>query len=827
MATVSTIGLVTGVAIGSATITATQSTISGTSATAVTAPVIVSIAVTPASFSIAKGLTQQLVATATLSDATTSNVSATAVWSTNAPGVATVSTTGLVTGAGIGSATITATQSSVSGTSAATVTAPVMTAITVTPSTSSLAAGTTQQMTATAAFSDGTTQNITATAVWSSNAAATTVNSTGLVTAVSAGTATITAATSGLTGTARVNVVALTSITVSPSTASVAAGFSQQFIATGNLSDGSTQNLTGSVTWNSSATSVATISSGGLASTSTVGSATITATLGAISGTASLTVTAATLVSISVASPSALLAAGFTRPYTATGIFSDGSSLDLTSTAAWSSSDITVATIDAAGVATGLIPGTVSITATQASITGTASLTVTNATLVSISVTPSLPAVAAGFTVQMTAFGIFSDGSKLDLTNTVAWTSSSTAVATVSPAGLATGVAVGTATITATTAGVSGSTLLTVTTATLSSITVDPTPLTLGVSTTQQMTATGFFSDFSVQDLSSTAVWSSSNTAVATVDASGLVTAVGAGTATITATSGTISGTASVTVTAATLSSIAVTPATLTLQAGFSSSFIAIGTFSDGSIQDITDQVTWTSSATTVAGVGDVIPNKGLVTAISGGTATITASLNLVNGTATVTVTMPTLLSITLSPTNNFTLARGFTQQMIATGNYSDGSTLDITTQVSWSSSNTAVATVDNSPLIEGNVTAIAGGTAIITATMPGAIVISANTTVTVTSAILVSIAVTPADPSVKVGLRKQFIATGTFSDSTTKKITQSCTWLSSDTTVASVTSTKRQGRATAISAGTTTISATKPQTPTPITGSTTMTVIP
>ncbi len=86
---------------------------------------------------------------------------------------------------------------------------------------------------------------------------------------------------------------ALVSIAVTPATASVVAGYTQQFTATGTYSNGTTQNLTSTATWTSSATSIAKISSGGLATSVAQGSATITAKSGTISGSATLTVTAA------------------------------------------------------------------------------------------------------------------------------------------------------------------------------------------------------------------------------------------------------------------------------------------------------------------------------------------------------------------------------------------------------------------------------------------------------------------------------------------------------------------------------------------------------
>jgi hypothetical protein len=164
-------------------------------------------------------------------------------------------------------------------------------------------------------------------------------------------------------------------------------GTTRQFTATGTYSNNTTQNLTAAVTWSSSATGVATISnaagSNGLATSVAAGSTTITATSGGIPGSTTLTVTAATLVSIAVtpANPS-IAAAGSTQQFTATGTYSNGSTQGLTTAVTWSSSSIGVAAISNAagshGLATAVVAGSTTITATSGSIAGTATLTVTS-----------------------------------------------------------------------------------------------------------------------------------------------------------------------------------------------------------------------------------------------------------------------------------------------------------------------------------------------------------------------------------------------------------------------------------------------------------------
>jgi uncharacterized protein YjdB len=173
---------------------------------------------------------------------------------------------------------------------------PTLTTITVTPPTPTVVAGNTQQMTATGTYDDGSSKNITGTVAWTTSdpTIATIGSSSGLMTAVAQGTATITASQAAITGStsATIQVAGLQSITVSPASTSVTAGATQQFKATGHLQDGSTPDITNSVTWISSNTTAVTIANTGLATTlaASTTAVTITATSGTVSGTASLTV---------------------------------------------------------------------------------------------------------------------------------------------------------------------------------------------------------------------------------------------------------------------------------------------------------------------------------------------------------------------------------------------------------------------------------------------------------------------------------------------------------------------------------------------------------
>jgi hypothetical protein len=170
-------------------------------------------------------------------------------------------------------------------------------------------------------------------------------------------------------------------------------------------------------------------------------------------------------------------------------------------------------------------------------------------TLTSIALTPVGATILVGGTTQYRAVGTYNDGSTKSLSP--AWFSSSSATATISSSGLAKGIAAGTATITATSGGVTGTTTVTVQTAPLQSITVTPANPSISLTTgsgTQQFTATGHNTDGSTNDLTSSVTWTSGAPTVATINNSGLATAVKTGSSIIQATSGSISGSTTMTV---------------------------------------------------------------------------------------------------------------------------------------------------------------------------------------------------------------------------------------------------------------------------------------
>jgi hypothetical protein len=343
------------------------------------APTLQSITVTPANPTLPLGSTRQLTATGRYSDGSSRDLTAEVTWTRLVLGSITVSSGGLVTAVAMGSNTVVASLGSISGSTGVTVGAVAVLSLTVTPAAATVEVGLTAEFTAAAHWSDGAVTDVTRIATWWTDVSFIAQVSGGLVTGGAPGATGLHVRYENRFAAADVTVGAptLVSIAVSPPSPTIASGLTQQFVATGTWSNGTFTDLTSAVAWTSDPPEVATVAAGGLATGRGVGVATLTATSGGVAGSAALTVDAPLLVSLAVSpqAPDALLP-GATQPFTATGTYTDGSTSDLTATASWSSAPLTVATVEADGVATGVNPGSAVITAASGTLTGSATLTV-------------------------------------------------------------------------------------------------------------------------------------------------------------------------------------------------------------------------------------------------------------------------------------------------------------------------------------------------------------------------------------------------------------------------------------------------------------------
>src|ERR1017187_3506901 len=308
--------------------------------------------------------------------------------------------------------------------------------------------------------------------------------------------------------------------------------------------------------------------------------------------------------------------------------------------------------------------------------------------LISISLNPSNPTIAAKTIVALQATGSYDDGSTRNISSSVQWTSSAPTIATVDTSGTVTGVAPGPpiaavdppgavtgvapapATITATSGSISGSTKVTVSSATLTSIYITVQHATLAQGITEQLTATGKFSDGTSQNISNSVNWSSSAPTVMSVSTSGLIFALAQGSSTIKATLGSVSGSKKITVTSVSLTSITVVLPPPPFAAGTKQQVQATGKFSDGSKQTLTGSVSWTSSSPNVA----TMDSLGRSTSLKAGSTTIIATLGPTSGSATLTVKQLPLSSIAVQASST-SIPAGITQAFTATGTFTGSPT--------------------------------------------------------------------------------------------------------------------------------------------------------
>lgn len=694
-------------------------------------------------------------------------------------------------------------------------------------------------------YSDDTTKNVTTEAIWrSSDPDVATVGPTGLCITKTAGTVTIEAELDEVKSTVTLTVLRspVRSIAVTPTTVELLTTETQQLTAIATLTDNSTEDVTGSATWASSDESVATVSAAGLVTAVTAGEATVTArdaSTGITSTPTLITVRDPAPTAIVVQPTPVTLEINETQALTASLWFEDGSNIDVTDQVVWSSNDEDVAEVSNAagteGTVTARGSGQAGITATHEAtgFNDTARITVNVPTLSSLRVTPGTVTLQLRQRQVFVATAVYSDGSERPVTGGVTWVSSNPAVVNVSnepgTTGQAQALGVGNVTIsclneqTGLSSDDSGqSATVTVPQPTRTSVIVLPGTANVAAGLSQQYQAFEVFSDNTGNEITTTATWSSSDPNIATVDANGLVTTLAEGNVTIIATepnSGISSNdsqtSGALTVDPPILISVSITPPAAAMVIGSSQQFTATGNYSDSVTRDITNLVEWSSS-----GSGVTITSGGLATAQSLGNFTVSAtepesgiSSDASGQSATVLVSAAQLLSIAVTPATN-SLPVGATAPLIATGTYDNNSTVDLTSIVTWSSSDPAIASVSNANGAQGVATAVAQGAVTISAVEPASGVSSATTNesaaITVPAGVTVqSIAVTPASQTIRIGQSHPYQATGTFSDNSTHPMTESVTWSSSAGSVASVSNAEgSRGLVTALAVGSSVISA-------------------
>lgn len=504
------------------------------------------------------------------------------------------------------------------------------------------------------------------------------------------------------------------SIQLTPPTSSVRAGATVTLVARPLDANGDLVSVR-SISWSSNNTAVATVSSAGVVTTLAPGDARIAASALGKSATATVTVTAREVASVVVSPPTVSVRVGSTVPLQAQTLDAEGGVLT-GRPVTWSSSNTSVATVSTQGVVTGVATGAATITASSAGRSGQAAVTVTLPPVQTVVVSPARDTIGVGTSRTLSA--VLRDASGTILTGrALAWSSSNVGVASVSSTGVVIGLAPGTTTISATSEGRVGTAIVVVLERLASVVILTPGSGSLVVGTTQALTAQ--VTDAQGNLLTNRPItFSSDAPSVASVNTTGVVTALAPGSARITASSEGRIGVATFQVIPVPVATVQITPSTPVLIPGATTQLTAVARSAAGTVL-AGRQVTWLSGAPSVV----TVSAAGLVSAVGPGTALVLATIDGVTASITVTVNLPPIASISLTPqTPEVTLLGSV--QLVATPLNAAGAPLTGRT-ITWSSADESIAFVSSSGLVVG----FRLGTVRITATSEG---VSASTVVTV-----------------------------------------------------------------------------------------------
>lgn len=646
--------------------------------------------------------------------------------------------------------------------------------------------GDTLQYIALATYEDNTTRDVTRQSKWCvSNKKVAHISSDGFATGQTEGTTDICTSFEKLSTKVTLTVSGrIVSLSIVPSMATMSEGQSVDYHAIATYSNGTIKEVTDHVKWVSSKKRIASIGHTGKAVGLNEGSTRIRASFKKITSQAELTVSGK-IASIQIFPTKGQLEQGVTRQYRAQAVYVDGSSQDITSQVHWSSSKRDVACIDSDGMATGIEKGRSCIQASFGGFCGKTKLTVLPEHLTSISISPKTNRLMIFESQQFLAVGTYDNGKTVDSDHglSVTWHSSCKDKVSVDKTGIGLAHAPGSVKIIAISTHdkeIKGCAEVVVSEATLDSIAMKPTALTMNVQDTSLFEAKGHYSDGSTLSTKHgfSVTWNVDDQTAATVDSTGSVTSIKGSTSTnVVARAGSIVGVGTVKINPATLTRIIINPSTVNLVKGLQQQFSAQGIYSDGTSIDLTKEVIWISSDQTVATISNEIDLKGVVVAQSPGNTSIKATLGNVTGSATITVSPVTVTALDIIP-SEIRLAQGMQYSFSARATYSDQSTADVTQSVIWDSSDEKIVCISNQVGTKGVITAQKSGNASIIATFDE---VKGYANITVLPSSISSVVINPSGESVIIGKTKSFTATAIYDDLTTADVTQVATWLLED----------------------------------------------
>lgn len=392
---------------------------------------------------------------------------------------------------------------------------------------------------ATLTYCDGTTAVVREGVTWRTDSAAAEVDETGEVTARSPGVVRVLARSEpeGVEGAAVLTVTdaTLVDVSVTPVALSVPVGLSAPLTAMARYSDETTLDVSSQVRWESEAPDRVAVNARGEVRGVAVGTARVSAFLGEQVAHSEVTVSDAVITGLSVTPSVARLPAGLVQRYWVWATDSEGGRYDVTDQVRWTLSQPAVATLVSPGLVRTTAAGRTALQVSLGDVSSSAALTVSDATLIELSVSPQTATQVVGGRQTYFASALYSDGARWDATPAVSWSSDAPQVASISPAGQASALAAGEATITATLLGEQGQGTLTVKPGILTRLTLEDglTRLPKGASTAFRALAT--YDNGLLDDVTARVAWfvAEQDRDVLSVDASGRVTGLTVGSATL------------------------------------------------------------------------------------------------------------------------------------------------------------------------------------------------------------------------------------------------------------------------------------------------------
>ncbi len=639
---------------------------------------------------------------------------------------------------------VTGSYSNVVGTASLTVNPSTATSIKISPQSATISAGSTETYTVTASDNYGNSWSVTSSTVWSISSGTGGSWSQNVYTSHKVGVWTVTGTYGALSASASLTVIhgSPSIITLSPQSATIAAGSTQTFTATASDSCGNTWDVTSSTSWGINSGAGGSWSSN-VYTSAMVGLWTVTGSYDGLSSTASLTVGYCMTFKITLSPENSVLTAGTSEAFTATASDIYGNVWDVTSSAAWSVQS------GAGGswvgnTYTSETSGTWTVTGTYEGISGTATITVNNGSPVRIVVGATSSSVTAGSTVSFTSIAVDSCDNAWDVSGQTSWSISSGAGGSWSGNVYTTNTA-GTWTVTGTYGDLSNTYSLVVTNSSPVSITLSPETTTLTAGSSGTFAATAIDNCGNIWAVSGTTLWGVSSGAGGSWS-NNVYTAGKANVWTVTGTFDSLSNTASLTVTHGSATSISVTPTTSTITAGTTQTFTITAFDGFGNSWDAT------SSATIQVGPqasGSLSAN--VYTSCNAGTWTVTATSFGLTDTTSLTVIHSSPVSISVGP-NSDSITAGQSQTYTATALDAYGNIWDVTSATAWNVNNAA-----GGSWVYNTYTSQFSGSWVVTGTYSG---LSDFAYLTVNPASAVNIVINPGTEVMNAGSSEAFTAT-------------------------------------------------------------------